>query len=107
MTRELVLQNIMVNYGKYGVTEKVINALIDSGYTAGLNYDAIYLGIKMSLDNIYGEEFLCTSEDVAKAFGLTQDEVNELIEQSRQELIEAGKNPDDYFKAVQSNKYMM
>lgn len=100
MTRELVLQNIMVNYGKYGVTEQEINHLIDSGLEKGLNYDANYMGIKMSLDDAYGEEFLCTTEDIARAFGLTLDEVNELVEQSRKELIEAGEDPEEYFKTV-------
>ena len=43
MTRELIIKNIMVNYGKHGITEQEINALIDSGLVAGQNYDGIYL----------------------------------------------------------------
>lgn len=30
-TRELILQNIMINYGKHGIKENMINDLIDAG----------------------------------------------------------------------------
>ena len=107
MTRELILQNVMVNYSKYGVTEEIINDLIDSGLKEGLNYDAIYLGIKLTLSNVHGEEFLCSSDEIAKAFDITQDEMSELIEQSRRELIKAGENPDDYFRTVKARRYII
>lgn len=71
MTRELIIKNIMVNYGKHGITEQEINALIGSGFAAGQNYDGIYLGLKLAFSKIYGEEFICTSEDIAKAFGIS------------------------------------
>lgn len=29
MTRELIIKNIMVNYGNHGITEQEINDLID------------------------------------------------------------------------------
>lgn len=38
----------------------------------------------------YGEEFICTSEDVAKAFDILPEEVNEMVEQCREELIANG-----------------
>lgn len=84
MTRELIIKNIMVNYGKHGITEQEINALIDSGFAAGQNYDGIYLGLKLAFSKIYGEEFICTSEDVAKAFEVSPEEINEMVEQCRE-----------------------
>jgi hypothetical protein len=107
MTRELLVQNIMVNYKKYGVTEKMINDLIDSGIAAGQNYDGIYLGIKLALSKLYNEEFYCTSSEMAKAFGISEDEMDQLIEESRKELIATGKNPDEYFWTTPSTKFMM
>ena len=97
----------MVNYKKYGVTEKMINDLIDSGIAAGQNYDGIYLGIKLVLSEIYDEEFYCTSSEAAKAFGISDDEMDQLIEESREELIAAGKNPDEYFWTTPSTRFMM
>lgn len=75
MTRELIIKNIMVNYKKYGVTEQEITDLIDSGLAEGMNYDCIYMGIRMALSNVYGEEFYCTSSEMAKAFDITEDEM--------------------------------
>ena len=42
-----------------------------------------------------------------KGVGVSENEINRLIEESRKELITAGKNPDDYFKTVQTTKFMM
>ena len=107
MTRELIIKNIMVNYGKHGIAEQEINALIDSGLAAGQNYDGIYLGLKLAFSKIYGEEFICTSEDVAKAFGVSPEEVNEMVEQCRTELIANGENPDDYFFKHKGSRWLM
>lgn len=100
MTRETVLQNILTNYGQYGITEETIIPLIDSGIEQGLSYDLIYLGLKMELCKLSGEEFYCTSGDMARAFNVSDEEMNKLIEESRQELIEAGEDPDEYFRSV-------
>jgi len=107
MTREMVIQNIMNNYSQYGITEDTIIPLIDSGEKQGFSYDLIYLGIKMELCKLAGEEFYCTSDDMARAFGISDDEMNKIIKESRQELIEAGENPDDYFREVQTTKFMI
>ena len=107
MTRELIIKNIMVNYGKHGITEQEINALIDSGLAAGQNYDGIYLGLKLAFSKIYGEEFICTSEDIAKAFGISPQKVNEMVEQCRTELSTNGENPDDYFFKHKGNRWLM
>ena len=53
MTRELIVLNIMNNYGKYGIAKETITQLIDSGLKDGLNCDAIYLGLSMAMESIY------------------------------------------------------
>jgi len=107
MDKQTIIQNIMTNYSKYGITEDTIIPLIDSGEKQGFSYDLIYLGLKMVLCKLAGEEFYCTSDEMAKAFGVSDDEMNKIIEESRQELIEAGENPDDYFREVQATRFMM
>ncbi|MBD5548110.1 MAG: hypothetical protein HDQ97_12035 [Lachnospiraceae bacterium] len=107
MTRETIIQNITTNYGKYGITEETIIPLIDSGIEQGLSYDLIYLGLKMELCKLAGEEFYCTSDEMARAFGVSDDEMHRIIEESRQELLEAGENSDDYFREVQATRFMV
>jgi len=107
MTREIIIQNIMNNYGKYGITEDTIISLIDSGEKQGLSYDLIYLGLKMELCKLAGEEFYCTSDDMARAFGISNAEMDECIKEARQELAEAGEDPDEYFREVEVHRFMM
>ncbi len=107
MTRELIIKNIMVNYKKYGVTEQEITDLIDRGLAEGMNYDCIYMGIRMALSNVYGEEFYCTSSEMVKAFDITEDEMDGLIKEAREELLANGEDPDEYFRTVQSGNFWM
>lgn len=106
MTREVVIQNILSNYGQF-ITEETIIPLIDSGVEQGLSYDLIYLGLKMELCKLSGEEFYCTSSDMARAFNASDEEMNRIIEESRQELAAAGENPDDYFREVKATRFMI
>ena len=107
MDKEMVIQNIINNYGKYGITKEDIEPVIASGVSEGLSYDLIYLTLKAELSKVTGEEFYCTSSDMAKAFGISEEEMNRTIEDAREELIASGENPDDYFKEVQTTTFMM
>ena len=107
MDRETVLQNIMVNYGKYGITEDMVNEVIDAGLEGGMSYELIYWDTCRKISEITGEEFICTSSDMARAFGMSDDEMNRLIEEAREELIADGEDPDEYFKTVETTKFMM
>lgn len=107
MDRKTVIMNLVNNYGKYGVTENMISQLLDDGLKAGLNYDLMYLNLEAELSKRYGKEFFCTSQDMARAFGVSDEEMNRIIEESREELVEAGENPDEYFKTTNSIKYLM
>ena len=107
MDRETVLQNIMVNYGKYGFTEDMVNEVIDAGLEGGMSYELIYWDICRKISEITGEDFFCTSSDMARAFGVSEDEINRLIKEAREELIADGEDPDKYFKTVESTRFMM
>lgn len=107
MDRETVIQNILINYAQYGITEETIIPLIDSGIEQGLSYDLIYLGLKMQLCKLAGEEFLCSSSDMARAFNMSLDEMQKIIKETREELIESGENPDEYFKEVPVHRFIM
>ena len=103
----MVLQNIMNNYGKYGITEDMVNEVIDAGIEGGLTYEFIYYDTCRKISEITGEEFYCTSSDMAKAFNISDDEMQKIIEDAREELIESGEDPDEYFREVPVQKFMM
>ncbi len=107
MDRETVMQNIMNNYGKYGITEDMVNEVIDTGLKGGLSYDLIYFDICRKISEITGEEFYCTSSDMARAFGVSDEEMQRIIDEAREELIEAGEDPDEYFREVRATRFMM
>lgn len=107
MDRETVMQNIMNNYGKFGITRDMVDEVIDTGLEGGMSYDLIYLDICRRISEITGEEFVCTSSDMARAFGVSDEEMQVIIEEARQELIEAGEDPDAYFREVPVHRFMM
>ena len=107
MDRETVLQNIMLNYGKYGITEDMVNEVIDAGLEGGMSYELIYWDTCRKISEITGDEFICTSSDMARAFGMSEDEMNRILEEAREELIADGQDPDEYFRTVETTKFMM
>ena len=44
---------------------------------------------------------------MAKAFGVSHEEMNRIINESRQELAESGEDPDEYFREVSVQRFMM
>lgn len=97
----------MNNYGKYGFTQDMVEEVIDAGIEGGMSYDLIYLDTCRRISEITGEEFVCTASDMARAFNVSDDEMQKIIEDARQELLEAGENPNEYFREVQSTRFMM
>ena len=107
MDRQTVIQNIMNNYGKYGITPDMINEVIDAGLEGGMSYDMIYLDTRRRISEITGEEFLCSSSDMARAMGVSEEEMTRMIDEARRELIKEGEDPDEYFKEVPVHRFMM
>lgn len=107
MDRKTVLQNIMNNYGKYGITEDMVNEVIDAGFEGGMSYELIYWDICRKISEITGEEFFCTSSDMARAFDISEDEMNRIIEEAREELAASGEDPDEYFRTVETTRFIM
>ena len=108
MDRETVIQNIMNNYGsKYGITQDMVEEVIDTGIEGGMSYDLIYLDTCRRISELTGEEFYCSASDMARAFNVSDEEMDKIIKEAREELIEAGENPDEYFKEVPVHRFMM
>ena len=61
----------------------------------------------IKISELAGEEFYCTSSDMTKALNVSENEINRLIEESREELAAVGENPDDYFETMESTRFVM
>lgn len=105
MDKETIINNLLISYGKYGITRAELAHSIDSGLNDyDLSLEAIYSGLRMSLANAFNEHEYFTLDDVTAITGESREELLQRIEQCRQELIEAGENPDDYFKTVEPKR---
>ena len=79
--------------------------MIDNGLNDyNLPIDAIYSGLRMSFASEFNEHEYFSLEDVMAITGELREELLQRIEQCRQELIEAGENPEDYFKPVEPQR---
>ena len=105
MDREMVINNLLMNYGKYSVTRAELEPIIDDGIqNYDLSLEAIYSGLRMSLASAFNEHEYFSLDDVMAITGESLEELLQRIEQCRQELIEAGENPDEYFKPIEPQR---
>lgn len=105
MDKETIISNLVANYGKYGITRAELEHSIDSGINDyDLSLEAIYSGLRMSLASAFNEHEYFSLDDVMAITGETKEELLQRIERCRKELIEAGEDPDDYFKPVKPQK---
>ena len=105
MDREMVINNLLTNYGKYGITRAELEPILDDGIqNYDLSLEAIYSGLRMSLAAAFNEHEYFSLDDLMAITGESREELLQRMEQCRQELIEAGENPDDYFKPVEPQR---
>ena len=105
MDREMVINNLLTNYGKYGITRAELEPIVDDGIqNYDLSLEAIYSGLRMSLASAFNEHEYFSLDDVMAITGESREELLQRIEQCRKELIEAGENPDEYFKPVEPQR---
>ncbi len=60
--------------------------------------------LRMSLAFAFNEYEYFSLDDVMAITGESREELLQRIEQCRQELIEAGENPDEYFKHIEPQR---
>ncbi len=103
--KETLINNLLANYGKYGVTRAELEPIIDDGIqNYDLSLEVIYSGLRMSLASAFNEHEYFSLDDVMAITGESREELLQRIEQCRQELIEAGESPDEYFKPVEPQR---
>lgn len=102
MDKETIVDNLIARYGRYGVVKEELIQVIDDGIqNYDLSLEAIYSGLRMSLATAFGEREYFSIDDVQAITGESREEVLQRIEQCRQELIEVGENPNEYFQPIE------
>lgn len=83
MDKKIIIQNILTNYGKYGITQKDVEPLIDEGLKDGLTYDRIYFILQVVICDLCRVEFFwCTPHQMAKAFDVHDERMLEIIKEA-------------------------
>ena len=103
MDRELLIQNIRLNYNRYGVTEEVIKEeiepLIDESVKKGQSYDNIYFFLQLAICEEYGlKYFWYTGRQMARAFGISDEKMLEIIKETNNEVEVKENRLDEFFK---------
>jgi len=103
MTFNEALDNLFSKYGKYGFDREMLSRQLQDGIVnQGFSVNMAYNGLRMALGSVTGQEELFSVDDVAEISGMSREEVLQEIENARKELSEIGKNPDNYFRPVES-----
>lgn len=99
MDRETIIKNLINDYGKYGITKADIEPLICKSEREGRSYDFIYFFLQLALADVCGLEFFWgTSRQMARAFGISDDKMLEIIKETSTELKIRENGLDDYMK---------
>jgi len=98
MTKQDVINNIMANYGKYGIDMAMVEEQIKSGEKQGFSYQTIYTGLRMALGNATGEREYFSVSEMAEALGATEDEIIQEIERLKTQMEEVGEDSEKYFQ---------
>lgn len=87
----MALDNLTLNYGKYGMSRNDFAKMLKSGIEQyGLSLRACYLGIKLIAAQQTGEHEFFTSADVAEITGETIEQVNKRIEEIQKDPVSYG-----------------
>ena len=91
MTFKMALDNLCLNYGKYGMSRSDFAKMLKSGIEQyGLSLRACYLGVKLIAAQETGEHEFFTSADVAEITGESIEEVNRRIEEIQKDPVSHG-----------------
>lgn len=83
-------RRIAARYKQFGVTERLVKDIVQSGLKNGISYKASLVGARLALATKFNQHEYFTAEDVAEATGQTVEEVNALIEQNKDDFLEKG-----------------
>lgn len=91
MTFKMALDNLTLNYGKYGMSRNDFAKMLKSGIEQyGFSVKAAYLGVKLIAAQQTSEHEFFTSADVSEITGESIEEVNRRIEEIQKDPVSYG-----------------
>lgn len=84
------VKRLAERYRKYGIEEQDILDAIQSGRAKGFDDEVALTGVRLALAHEFGEHEYFSSAEIAKALGMTVDEVTSTIEEHKAELLQHG-----------------
>lgn len=101
MNRQDVVNNLLSTYSKHGVPRFLIEEEIEGGLKKGFSYQTIYTGLRMALGNCFNEREYFTPAEMAEAFGTTEEEMIQQVQEMEKELEAKGEDTSQYFTKVE------
>ena len=88
MDKQTIIKNILTIYSKFGITQEEIEPLIDESVKEGRSYDSIYFFLQLALTDVCGLDFFwCTSRQMGRALGRTDEEMLEIMKQVDEQVV--------------------
>lgn len=88
MDKQTIIKNILTVYSKFGITQEDIEPLIDESVKEGRSYDSIYFFLQLALTDVCGLDFFwCTSRQMGRALGRTDEEMLEIMKQVDEQVV--------------------
>lgn len=84
------LEDVAKKYAKYGVTLTDCINIYNSGLANQISEESAVIGLRLGLSHHFNEHEYFTSEDVAIITGETVEQVNQRIEENKEELMKNG-----------------
>lgn len=88
MNKQTIIKNILTIYSKFGITQEDIEPLIDESVKEGRSYDSIHFFLQLALTDVCGLDFFwCTSHQMGRALGRTDEEMLEIMKQVDEQVV--------------------
>lgn len=84
------LEDMAQKYARYGVTLKDCINLYNMSLPLGQSEESIIIGLRLAMAKQFGEHEYFTSEDVSVVTGESVEQVNQHIDDNKEELMNKG-----------------
>ncbi len=84
------IEDVAKRYSKYGVTLAECINIYNSGLANQISEESAVIGLRLALSHNFHEHEYFTSEDIAVVTGETVEQVNQRIEENKEELMKNG-----------------
>jgi len=87
------IQYLAGKYGKYGLNERCIKEILDSGKEEGLDFTSRYAGVRLALSHEFHEHELFSMREMCHALGQTEEEIRESMREMGESTVQVSPAP--------------